>query len=390
MKFKDYDMEIISNDLLKEIASARNPPCVSLFQVTHRQHPDNVQDPLRFRVLIKEVEASLRKKYSSEETQNILNPFHELAIDSQFWNHTLDGLVVFACQNYFRAVRIPRSVSEFVIVSDSFHTKPIHRFLQSVDRYQVLGISLNQIRLFEGNRYSLDEIELVPGVPRTISEALGNELTEPHTTVASYGGVGGGATPMHHGHGGKKDEVNIDAERFFRAVDRAILEHYSQQSRLPLILAALPQHHHLFRRISHNPHLISEGISFNPDSISVSKLQNLAWQAIEPVYKAKLNAWNEEFAKAKSQQTGSDDLVQVAQATASGRVKTLLIEAERQIAGRLNATTGKVELDDLRNPEVDDLLDDLGELVEKMKGLVHVVPADKMPTRTGLAAIYRY
>ena len=53
---------------------------------------------------------------------------------------------------------------------------------------------------------------------------------------------------MHHGHGGKKDEAQIDAERFFRAIDRAVLKHHSQPSGLPLILAALPEHHHLFHR----------------------------------------------------------------------------------------------------------------------------------------------
>ena len=44
---------------------------------------------------------------------------------------------------------------------------------------------------------------------------------------------------MHHGHGGKKDEADIDAERFFRAIDRAVLEHHSRPSGPPLMLAAL-------------------------------------------------------------------------------------------------------------------------------------------------------
>ncbi|MCR4291917.1 MAG: hypothetical protein NUV76_03465 [Candidatus Kuenenia sp.] len=45
-----------------------------------------------------------------------------------------------------------------------------------------------------------------------------------------------------------------------------------------------------------------------------------------------------------------------------GRVATLLIEARREIPGRLNAATGDIELDNLTHPEVDDLLDDLGML----------------------------
>jgi hypothetical protein len=44
----------------------------------------------------------------------------------------------------------------------------------------------------------------------------------------------------------------------------------------------------------------------------------------------------------------------------------------------------------LSHPQVDDVLDDLGELVEKMGGRVVVIPTAQMPSQTGLAATYRY
>ena len=68
----------------------------------------------------------------------------------------------------------------------------------------------------------------------------------------------------------------------------------------------------------------------------------------------------------------------------------LTIESDRQIPGWLDGATGRVEVDDLSHPQVDDLLDDLGELVGKMGGRVLVIPAEQMPGRTGLAATYRY
>jgi hypothetical protein len=113
------------------------------------------------------------------------------------------------------------------------------------------------MKLFEGNRDAVDEIEPFPGVPRTLTDALGDELTEPRHTVSSYGGSGQ-AAGMHHGHGGRKAEVDKDAERYFRAVDRAVHEQHSRPSGLPLILAALPEHHHLFHSVSHNPQLLPD------------------------------------------------------------------------------------------------------------------------------------
>jgi hypothetical protein len=375
---------------LAELASAHEPPCLSLYQPTHRRHPENQQDPIRFRNLMKELDVSLRQKYPAVETRLLLEPFEELARDQAFWSHTLDGLAVLGGPGLFRVFRLQRPVAEVAVVGDSFHTKPLRRFLQSVGRYQVLGLSLRKIQLFEGNRDMLDEIDPAPEVPRTITEALGSELTEPHQTVASYGGVGGDSTPMHHSQGGKKDEADVDAERFFRAIDRAVVEHHSRPSGLPLILAALPEHHHLFHRVSHNPFLMAEGLTINPDVLPIDELRERAWQVVEPQYQARLAALADEFVVAKSNGLGSDDLAQVAQAAVAGRVATLLIEDDLRIAGRLDGSTGQVEVADSSHPQVDDLLDDLCELVEKMGGRVMVMPAGQMPGRTGLAATYRY
>ena len=169
-----------------------------------------------------------------------------------------------------------------------------------------------------------------------------------------------------------------------------MLEHHSRPSGLPLILAALPEHHHLFHRVSHNPFLMAEGLTINPDALPIDELRERAWQVVEPQYQARLAELSEEFEQARSKGLGNDDLAQVAQAAAAGRVATLLIEADRQIAGRLDSATGRVEVANLSHPQVDDLLDDLGELVGKMGGRVLVIPAERMPGRTGLAATYRH
>jgi hypothetical protein len=88
-----------------------------------------------------------------------------------------------------------------------------------------------------------------------------------------------------------------------------------------LILAALPEHHHMFHELSRNPFLISESLDVHPDAL---------------------------------------------------------------------ASAGELEFDDLSHPELDDVLDDLGAIVHKTGGEVVVVPTERMPSGTGIAAIYRY
>jgi hypothetical protein len=254
-------------------AVAEQGPCLSLYQGTHRQHPANRQDPIRFRNLVKTLAASLQEQYPEADAGTLLKPFETLAHDDEFWNYTLDGLAMLVGADVVRVFTLPRPVDDLVVVGDTFHTEPLRRFLGSVDRYQVLALTRQDVRLFEGNRDEMEELVLDPAVPGTIATALGNELTEPHQTVASYGGVGGASGAMHHGHGSKADELDADTERFFRAVDRAVLAHHSRPSGLPLILAALPEYHHLFHKVSENPLLLAEGIRLDAGSLSRESCQ---------------------------------------------------------------------------------------------------------------------
>ncbi|MCE7902709.1 MAG: hypothetical protein DYH20_08680, partial [Gammaproteobacteria bacterium PRO9] len=64
--------------------------------------------------------------------------------------------------------------------------------------------------------------------------------------------------------------------------------------------------------------------------------------------------------------------------------------ADRLIPGRIDVAGNRITSCELDNPEVDDVLDDLGEYVLKSGGEVVIVPAERMPTGTGAAAIYRF
>ncbi len=394
--------KLLTPEILPLLSAPVEGPCVSLYLPTHRHHPDNQQDPIRFRSLVKQLEQMLEKHEPETPVDEMLAKFRALADEADFWNHTLEGLAVLAAPGgFFKVITLQRPVKELAIVADSFHTKPLRQFLQSSDRYQILALTMTGIKLYEGNRDSLDMIELAPGVPSTLTEALGEELTEPHSTVAGYGGLtsnggargdspGGEGMEMHHGHGGRKDQDDIDEIRYYRVIDRAIIKHHSNHSRLPLMMAALAEHQGNFHKISNNPYLLQEGVKINPDVLALDDLRQRAWEAFEPHYAEKISKLAEDFMTAKAKGLGFDEFADIAAAAKDGRVATLLIEADRQIPGRIDADTGELQDADLSDPKVDDLLDDLGELVVAMGGTVFVVRSEQMPTDTGAAATCRF
>src|SRR5690606_5063450 len=120
-----YKMHSLDLDSASGIFHIQDPPCLSLYQPTHRSHPENQQDPIRFRNLLKKLDESLRRKYGAPEAESLLEPFWNLANDAFFWNHSGDGLAVLgAASGFFRIYRLQRPVKELAVVADSFHLKP--------------------------------------------------------------------------------------------------------------------------------------------------------------------------------------------------------------------------------------------------------------------------
>ena len=76
---------------------------------------------------------------------------------------------------------------------------------------------------------------------------------------------------------------------------------------------------------------MSDGLKIDPDSVSIDELRQLAWRVIGPSYQDRLTRLVEEFEQSKPRGLVGDHLGQIAFDAVSGRVLTLLVEADRQI-----------------------------------------------------------
>jgi hypothetical protein len=381
-------MDKLDQHYPQALLAAHAPPCLSLYQPTHPTHPEKQQDVIRYRNLVKSLEASLLQQGGAPpEIRALLEPLHGLAHDRGFWNHVLQGLAVLRNPEGMRVYRVQRAVPELAIVADSFHTKPLLRIQQSADRYQILALSRSEARLFEGNRDALAEIDTSGVMPTPGAAGLDVPGAERGTRI--YGATTAeGVT--RHGTGGEQQFRDNETERFFRAVDQAVTEHYSRPSGLPLLLAALPEHHAMFRRVSSNPQLMDVALDVHPDDLSEGELRDRAWQAMLPSYLARLAALIDHIHAATARHAGSLDLADIARAAYEGRVATLLIDADRRVAGTLDPATGAIRVEPSASPAQADVLDDVGEQVLRTGGEVIVVPSERMPSDSGAAAAYRY
>lgn len=380
--------DALSHDFTAELLEAGSRPCLSLYQPTHRPMSGRRQDTLRFRNLVNELELSLRKHHPKRKAEPLLQPFRALADDAGFWRGQMrDGLAVFGSADLFRVYQVPRAVPEFAVVASSFHVKPLIRILQSIDRYYVLGIERDRVCLFEGDRDRLEELHLPEGFPRTSGDVAGGRERQRFVGArASHAGQIG----VVHGAGSESAVVDAAMTRFYRAVDQEVLARFLQPVGRPLLLVGLPENVARYRAVSRNPLLLDVSVDASPRALSLEQLRGRAWQVIEPGYLARLHELVSEFRAKYEREQGDRDVAKIARSAVAGRVAMLLVDAACHLPGHLELESGAIRPDILSRPDVDDLLDDIAQQVLVRSGDVVIVPSARMPTDTGLAAIYRF
>ena len=135
--------------------------------------------------------------------------------------------------------------------------------------------------------------------------------------------------------------------------------------------------------------LLKSAIERSPAGLKDQELLSEAWKLIEPQYLARLAALVDQYHSSQPRGLATNNLREAVRAARDGRVGVLLIESDN------GASQGKKSLSTSNGAraaalEGDDPLDDLAEAVLRTKGTVVVVPRERMPSPTGLAATFRY
>jgi len=385
-------MDLLSRAEVRTLMRERGNLCVSLYLPTHRAGTQTKQDPIRFKNLLRQAEERLLNNgLRGTEAQQILKPSQRLLEDDDFWQHQGDGLAVFASPGTFRSYRLPWAFSELVVVTDRFHIKPLLTLLSVDGRFYILALSQKNVRLLQGTRQSVAEINL-ESMPKNLAEALGEEERERQLQfhIATPGG-----SPIFHGHGGGGADESIhkkDLLRYFKRIDKGLQELVCLE-RSPLVLAGVDYLLPIYNEANTCAELVREGIVGNPDGLSAQELHVRAWAILEPRFSK-----SQERAAAKYQEfAGSDrashDLKTVVMSAHHGRVDSLFVAVGVQQWGKLETNGGDVKLHDAREPGDQDLLDLAAVETLAHAGKVFAVEPDRVPSPSAgsaVAAVFRY
>lgn len=389
-------MDLLNRDQIAELARKNHEPCVSIFMPTHHVESELSQNPIRLKNLIRQTRHELKETgYRDTEFEPLLKPLASFVDSPSFWLDESDGFAAFLTGEESRVFRLPLDLEELVVTGARFHLKPLFPLMAANNRFYVLALSKNDVKLYQGTHYSLSEVESIE-IPRSLIDVIFDEVEDRGLQFHTGNVAGGRHDAIFHGHGVTSDDDDHRPHdklvRFFREIDHGLRDTLNGET-APLLLAGVEYYLPLYKEVNGYKHLVHDTIvQGSPDHMKSRELHTRAWEVVEPLFLQSQNKAIERFRQFSSNGQGlaTDDIREIVPGSKFGRVDTLLIEIDAHVWGRYDEDANTLELHDERQVGDDDMLDFAAVQTFLQGGTVHALRAENMPAEGGIAAIFRF
>ncbi|MCS6818972.1 MAG: hypothetical protein NZ522_03405, partial [Chitinophagales bacterium] len=290
---------------LSKLKDIRSEHCVTILMNTHRTHPENKQDEIRLKNLIKEAEERLLQYEKKRDVSPIIKNLHQLEkeIDHQY---NLESIVLFANEEIAEYVRLPISVQERIIIDKTFATRDLLRALRQETHYYVLLLSRQKIRLMEA-----------------FNDKVITENVKPFPIKN---------TQFYSTSGDKLSDVGLQSNligEFYNRADKELQE-IVKRNPLPVLICSETSAYHDYLQITDNKKIFFD-IHLNKNRVDdpAHAIASEAWHLVRDYIEEKNNQRKSELLTAVNQNKFLTDLNEIWQAVREGRIQTLFVEQNK-------------------------------------------------------------
>ncbi|WP_278469104.1 hypothetical protein [Gimesia maris] len=386
-------MKTLTHDELKSLTEWEKGPCVSIYLPRHQAVSELGKDSIELRNRLDEAETSLQQMgLGTAEATQFLKPARMLQNDPTFWKQgAAQGLCLLMAPDMFLQYDLPYQCSPMLSVAETFYLSPLFYKAYEDDRFDLLAICPNSVRMIRHQNGDFTEVELPENIPAHLDDFAGGiELEESlqyHTT--SSGSQGGEFAGVQHGHGLTKEQHEKVLTDYYQFLARQF-DQYLQDNAPPLVLVCAEKQQSLFRKHFHGSQLLPEGVTTSPDQLSARELVDLALPVAESCFQTSLHKAQEKFQNHMGTARISHQLEEILQSAEQGRVEALFAPLGSELWGHL-PQDGEL-LQTHAQPESGDiaLLNWAIRNTYRHGGTPFVIQPDDMPDQHSVLASFRW
>lgn len=286
--------------------------------------------------------------YNKQE--KFLAPIKSLLQDARIFKHMKGNVGIFRTKEFFKLVNIPSEVETSCYIADSFHVKPLLRWLQEDQEFLLLTLENNSAHLYLGSQHSLKIVDslIMPDINPQKGKEISAWIDDWIIAVAPQ-------TKL----------------KLFWAGNVDLISKYQQ---------------HIRYKGSVDTPIFNQAMTNNLNHVCQVIRKLLKDEAREHFEKSLM-----EFHFASEDNMTRKNIFHIAQAVVNGKVKKLIVTDELSIFGKIDKRTGALSIHpaDLDH-EDDDILDDLAQMVLSQGGEVVIANQRDIPGGKPILAILEF
>jgi len=337
----------------------------------------NKKDQILYKNLVNDAKNRLTDKYPELNLDKFIQPLEMIKEDQDFWNTTLDGLVILLNDQKCVVYKLNTSIKELCYVADVFYLRSLQEYFQVDKDYYVLSIDATDFSLYKGNRIGVSEVKFEEDQPNTYDKIINKGSEEKHQSVRTAGRN----TSVYSTGIDRSNASTKGLEKYFRYVDKFIIDNFYKDHKIPLFLVAPDIYHSEIKQLSNNQYLSPSCFSgtFNTHADNKVK-QNIDAVMTENFIKEN-KAMIEEYAFSPLL---TDNIGTIIENITNKQIQMLIFKSDFSLNGKIDFNDNNIS-----QASDNDLLNDLLVLALRNHVLVAILPNDSLKLSGGVLAILR-
>jgi len=290
---------------LQRLGKEKNSPCVTISLNTHRTHPDNEQDGIVLKKLLKEAEERVLKGFNKREVAQLLQNIERVGTEIDI-NYNLNSLHIFLSNDTKEIIKSSWATNnQGVHISDSFAIRPLIKSYNRSENYLVMLLSQSGVQLYEA-----------------VNDAIIQEIRNDNFPFSEN---------KHYNTNSERssDSKHLDdlVREFLNTVDKAVVK-VNQETDLKCVVIATEDNYSRLQKVADNPSIYLGHDHIDYNNVSTHQIVQQSWKIIKEKQKHSRTEAIGEMKEAVSQGKVLTDLQEIYQAAIDGNGAMLMVHQD--------------------------------------------------------------
>lgn len=332
---------------LESLLEVKGAPAVTISLNTHRNHPENQQDEIVLKNLLKEAENRVTEEYGKKEASAVLEKLEKIA-DKIDHNHNLESMHIFISENTEEIIKTTHPTDNIVVIDDKLSLKPLIKAINRSMEYLIMTLTQGGAKLYRAENDSIVEEIQAEGFPF------------PETPYVAHKDE-------------KSDSKKIDnlVREYFNHIDKALVS-IIKGTELKTVVISTEDNYSKLLEVADRPNIYAGHDNKEYDKAERHHLAQQAYEIIKQEQAKKIQEVLGEIEQATNSGNVLTDLQEIYQASIDGRAELLIVnEGYEQAVKMIDDRTFEYAEDAKAKGVVDDIVSNIALEIISKKGKVY-------------------